>query len=108
MASRPPRADVARPVRRPWREALVLVCRECDGVRGFGPKQVRRALKAQAKRDLPPKAVRVAAVSCLDVCPKRATCVAVAGAGAAAVTVTGPEGTATVVDRIRAALDEAP
>lgn len=104
--SRPllPRADVARPVRRPWRSALVLVCRECKGARGFGPKQVRKALKGRAKADLPPKAVRVASVSCLDVCPKHATCVAVVGAGETAVTVNGPAGTASVLDRIGAAL----
>lgn len=101
------RGDMARPVRRPWRSSLVLVCRECDGARGFGPKQVRRALKAGARAELPAKAVRVASVSCLDICPKRAVTVAVAGVGETAVTVSGPGGVATVVSRLAAALDEA-
>lgn len=106
MAVRPPRTDdVARPVRRPWRSSLVLVCRECDGVRGYGPKQVRKALKAAAKAELPAKAVRVATVSCLDVCPKRAVTVAVAGVGETAVTVSGPAGVAAVVARLGDAVD---
>jgi hypothetical protein len=100
-----PRADVPRPVRRPWRSSLVLVCRECDGARGFGPKQVRRALKARAKADLPAKAVRVATVSCLDVCPKRAVTVAVTGVGETAVTVSGPAGAARVMDDLGQALE---
>lgn len=105
MAHRPPdRVDAARPVRRPWRSSLVLVCRECDGVRGCGPKQVRRELKRSAKADLPAKAVRVAMVSCLDVCPKRAVTVAVAGVGETAVTVAGPKAVAGVVAHLREAL----
>lgn len=100
------RADVARPVRRPWRSALVLVCRDCDGARHFGPQQVRRAIKGGAKARLPRKAVRVVSVSCLDVCPKRATCVAVVGAGETAVTVTGPAGAAGVVASIVRAIAE--
>lgn len=104
---RPDRPDVARPVRRPWRSSLVLVCRECDGVRGCGPKQVRKELKRRAKADLPAKAVRVATVSCLDVCPKRAVAVAVAGVGETAVTVAGPGAVAGVVDHLRRALDDA-
>lgn len=98
------RADVVRPVRRPWRSALVLVCRECDGAKGFGPKRVRKAVKARAKTVLPPKTVRVATVSCLDVCPQRATCVTVVGAGETTVTVSGPRGAAAVVDRVAQAL----
>jgi hypothetical protein len=101
-----PRADVPRPVRRPWRSSLVLVCRECDGTRGFGPKQVRKALKAQARDELPHKAVRVVTVSCLDVCPKRAVTVAVAGVGETAVTVSGPAGAARVIDDLGRALEE--
>lgn len=107
--ARPPFArtdDAPRPVRRPWRSSLVLVCRECDGVRGFGPKQARRALKTAAKGALPAKAVRVATVSCLDVCPKRAITVAVAGVGETAVTISGPAGAAAVVDDLRSALAE--
>jgi hypothetical protein len=99
-----PADDVPRPVRRPWRSSLVLVCRECDGVRGFGPKQARKALKTGAKTDLPPKAARVASVSCLDVCPKRAVAVAVAGVGETAVTISGPGGAATVIARLAEAL----
>jgi predicted metal-binding protein len=98
--------DAPRPVRRPWRSSLVLVCRECDGVRGFGPKQVRKALRTGAKAELPPKAVRVATVSCLDVCPKRAVTVAVAGVGETAVIVSGPQGTARVVEHLRGALED--
>ena len=98
------RADVARPVRRPWRSALVLVCRECDGGSGFGPKRVRKAMNAEAKATLPRKAVRVATVSCLDVCPKRATCVAVVGAGEVTVTVSGPKGASAVVALVGEAL----
>lgn len=101
-----PRADVPRPVRRPWRSSLVLVCRECDGARGFGPKQVRRALRTRARAGLPAKAVRVATVSCLDVCPKRAVTVAVAGVGETAVTVAGPAGAARVIDDLGRALEE--
>ena len=81
-----------------------MVCRECDGVRGFGPKQVRKALKTGAKAALPPKAARVVTVSCLDVCPKRAVTVAVAGVGETAVTVSGPAGTARVIDDVGRAL----
>lgn len=102
----PRTADGARPVRRPWRSALVLVCRECDGVRGFGPKQARKALKARAKAELPPKAVRIATVSCLDVCPKRAVTVAVAGVGETAVIISGPAGADRVVEHLGRALDE--
>ena len=104
---RTPAADGPRPVRRPWRSSLVMVCRECDGVRGFGPKQVRKALKARARDELPHKAVRIVTVSCLDVCPKRAVTVAVAGVGETAVTVSGPRGAAEVVSRLGRALDEA-
>jgi len=100
------RADVARPVRRPWRSSLVLVCRECDGVRAFGPKQVRAQLKRAAKVDLPRKAVRVVSTSCLDVCPKHATCVAVTGVGETAVTVNGPGGVAQVVAALAAGLGD--
>lgn len=99
--------DGPRPVRRPWRSSLVMVCRECDGVRGFGPKKVRRALKARARDELPHKAVRIVTVSCLDVCPKRAVTVAVAGVGETAVTVSGPRGAAEVVSRLGRVLDEA-
>lgn len=107
MSSRSPdrRADVARPVRRPWRSSLLLVCRECDGTRGFGPKQVRKALKAHAKAGLPPRAARVATVSCLDVCPKHAVTVAVTGVGETTVTISGPAGAASVIDGIGRALD---
>lgn len=101
-----PADDAPRPVRRPWRSSLVLVCRECDGVRGFGPKQVRKALKTGAKTSLPPKAVRVATVSCLDVCPKRAVAVAVAGVGETAVTVDGPTSTARVIEDLGCALED--
>jgi hypothetical protein len=96
--------DVPLPVRRPWRSSLVLVCRECDGARGFGPKQVRTALKAGAKTELPRKAVRVATVSCLDVCPKRAVTVTVTGVGETAVTISGPAGAARVIERLGRAL----
>jgi len=99
-------ADAARPVRRPWRSSLVLVCGECDGVRGYGPKQVRKALKEAAKAELPAKAVRVVSVSCLDVCPKRAVTVAVAGVGEAAVTISGPAGAARIIGDLRGALED--
>lgn len=98
--------DVVRRVRQPWRSSLVMVCQECDGVRGFGPKQVRKALKSKAKADLPHKAVRVVSVSCLDVCPKRAITVAVAGVGETAVTISGPASVERVVAELRQALDE--
>ncbi len=98
--------DAARPVRRPWRSSLVLVCRECDGARGYGPKQVRRDLKAGAKADLPAKSVRVVTVSCLDVCPKRAVTVAVAGVGETAVTVSGPGPVASVLADLGRALED--
>jgi len=101
------RDDLARPVRRPWRSSLVMVCRECDGVRGFGPKQVRKALKTRAKADLPHKAARVVTVSCLDVCPKRAITVAVAGVGETAVTISGPAGIDRIVSTLGRALDDA-
>ncbi|HEU5152408.1 MAG TPA: hypothetical protein VFU19_18105 [Iamia sp.] len=105
MTPESPRADVARPVRRPWRSSLVLVCRECDGARGFGPKRVRKALKARTRAGLPRKAARVATVSCLDVCPKRAVTVAVAGVGETAVTISGPVGAAALVDGLARALE---
>lgn len=91
-------------MRRPWRSALLLVCRECDGGSGYGPKQVRKTIKQAVKATLPRKAVRVASVSCLDVCPKRATCVAVVGEGETTVTVCGPEGAASVVASVGDAL----
>jgi predicted metal-binding protein len=99
-----PAADGSRTVRRPWRSSLVLVCRECDGARGFGPKQVRKALTADAKAHLPAKAVRVATVSCLDVCPKRAVTVAVVGVGETAVTIGDRAGAGRLVDRIGRAI----
>lgn len=98
--------DAARPVRRPWRSSLVLVCKECDGARGFGPKDVRKALRAGAKATLPRKAVRVAAVSCLDVCPKRSTTVVVAGVGETAVTISGPAGAASILADLDRALGD--
>jgi predicted metal-binding protein len=66
-----------RPVPRPWRE-LVLVCRKCtkklDGGFGKGGRDsLRRLLRAELRaggRD-----VRVVAVNCLGVCPKRAVSV---------------------------------
>jgi predicted metal-binding protein len=67
-----------RPVPRPWRE-LVLVCRKCtkklDGGFGKGGRDsLRRVLRAElragGRRD-----VRVVAVNCLGVCPKRAVSV---------------------------------
>ncbi|HEX7134220.1 MAG TPA: hypothetical protein VF228_16705 [Iamia sp.] len=97
--------DVPRPVRRPWRSSLVLVCRECDGVRGFGPKQVRKTLRARAKAALPRKAVRVATVSCLDVCPKRAVTVAVTGVGETAVIISTRAGATRLIDDLGRALD---
>jgi hypothetical protein len=85
-----------------------MVCRECEGVRGFAPKQVRKALKTRTKADLPPKAVRVVTVSCLDVCPKRAVTVAVAGVGETAVTISGPAGIDRIVATLGRALDADP
>lgn len=76
-----------RRVRTPWHRGVVLVCRECDGAKGFGPKKVRATLKAAVKATLPKRAVRVLAVDCLDVCPKRAVTVAMLGASHATVIV---------------------
>lgn len=83
----PPATTGPQRVRTPWHRGVVLVCRECDGARGFGPKKVRATLKAAVKATLPKRAVRVLAVDCLDVCPKRAVTVAVLGASHATVIV---------------------
>lgn len=79
MPDRPP------PLRRPWRSALLLVCRECDGTKGLRPKHVRSLLRRAAKDRLPRKAARVALVDCLDACPKRAVTVVVVGGPETAV-----------------------
>ena len=99
-----PAPDRARPVRPPWSSGVVLVCRECDGPRGFGPKRVRARLKQRARAVLPRKAVRVVAVACLDVCPKRSVTVATFGATETTVVVSGPGGCDAVVDGVAEAL----
>ncbi|MBS7458217.1 hypothetical protein [Coralloluteibacterium stylophorae] len=65
IASTPP--DIPQPADAPWRE-LVLLCGKClkkrdrEALRG----DLKRALKQAGHRD-----VRVATVSCFDLCPKR-------------------------------------
>ena len=49
--------------------------------------------------------MRVATVSCLDVCPKRAVTVAIAGVGETAVIVSGPAAAARLIDGLGQALD---
>jgi hypothetical protein len=94
-------------VRAPWRSGVVLVCRECKGARGFGPKQVRAGLRQRAKAEHPHrKAVRVLAVPCLDVCPQRAVTVATFGVRETTVVVSGPNGCATVIDQLADALGD--
>lgn len=83
----PPAATGPRRVRTPWHQGVVLVCRECDGAKGFGPKKVRATLREAVKATLPKRAVRVLAVDCLDVCPSRAVTVAMLGASHATVIV---------------------
>lgn len=39
-------SDRPRPVRPAWRSRVVLVCRECDGAKGFGPKPAERVTEA--------------------------------------------------------------
>ena len=99
--------DRPRPVRLPWRGAAVLVCRECDGPPGLGPKKVRKALKARTK-GLPKRTVRVLAVACLDACPKRGVTVATTGPSEAAVVVRSPAHCDAVVDELVAALGRRP
>lgn len=55
------------------RDALVSVCRACDG----DGKALRRALEAELKERGLQKRVRVVSSSCLDVCPKRAIAIAI-------------------------------
>jgi len=81
----------------------VLVCRECDGAKGFGPKRVRAAFRAEVKSALPRRTVRVLAVECLDVCPKGAVTVATLGLSEATVVVRRAAECATVVDGLAAA-----
>lgn len=93
-----PDADRPRPVRLPWREAVVLVCSECDGTKGLSPKKARKALKSRAKTDLPKKAVRVLATGCMDACPKGGVTVATAGVKESAVVVRSREQCGVVID----------
>lgn len=96
--------DRPLPVRLPWRDAVVLVCRECDGPTGFGPKKVRKLLKGRAK-GLPKRSVRVLAVGCMDACPKRGITVATAGARESAVVVRTPAHCDAVVDDLMATIE---
>ncbi len=95
--------DRPRPARLPWRVAAVLVCRECDGAKGFGPKKVRTALKAGAK-GLPKRSVRVLSVSCLDACPRDGVTVAVTGPSTRAVVVRTPSQCEALVGELTADL----
>jgi hypothetical protein len=61
-----------QPARLPGRDGVVFVCSEC----GRG-KALRRTLKGALKDRGWKKRLRVVAVSCLDLCPKRGVGVAV-------------------------------
>jgi hypothetical protein len=95
-----PRSDEVRRVRDRWATSAVLVCRECDGARGFGPKQVRKGLRREVKHRLPRGSARVLAVECMGECPKRAVTVAVAGPTIVTAVVSGPDGCAAVVEEM--------
>ncbi|WCO67057.1 hypothetical protein PO878_21440 [Iamia majanohamensis] len=99
--------DAPRPVRLPWRDAVVLVCRECDGRGGLSPKKVRKALKGRVGATLPRRSVRVLAASCLDACPKQGVTVATAGASERAVVVRTRAQCDGVVDALAADLPTA-
>jgi predicted metal-binding protein len=94
------RSDEARRVRDRWATSAVLVCRECDGARGFGPKQVRKQLRRDVKDRLPRRSARVLAVECMGECPKHAVTVAVAGPTIVTATVSGRDGCAAVIDEM--------
>jgi hypothetical protein len=76
-----------RRVRNPWRQAVILVCRECDGSPGVRPKHVRTSLKAAVEATVGKRAVRVLSAGCLDVCPKRAVTVALLGSSHTTVVI---------------------
>jgi len=59
------------------REALLIVCRACEG----DPKLLRKRLRVAARSRLGKRAVRVVASSCLDLCPGDAVAVACAIGG---------------------------
>jgi hypothetical protein len=61
---------------RPWKRGLVLVCQECDGAATAKPSEVLHAAKRVARSE-GRKQIRVTGSGCLDVCPSRATALAV-------------------------------
>lgn len=67
------------PVKAPW-DGVALVCRKCSKKLGggFGPKgdeKLAKALRAELKASGRRRALRVVAVECLGLCPKRAVTV---------------------------------
>jgi predicted metal-binding protein len=64
-----------KPIKPPWKQAAVFVCRECSG---NADGNLRKWLKVRLKEDGLKKDVRVVSVGCLDVCPKRRVTVVVA------------------------------
>jgi hypothetical protein len=68
-------------VERPWRRGLVLVCLECEGSTSMKPTAVLQLSKAAA-RSKGRKEIRVTGSGCLDVCPTKATAIAIVVDGA--------------------------
>lgn len=81
----------------------ILVCKGDDCAKRGNPDRVRMALK-QAVRGLPPKAVKVAFVSCLGLCGEGPNVLVCRGEGAYH-RCTGAEAE-TIVDAVRGKLGE--
>ncbi len=69
-------------VDRPWGQALVLVCQECDGAPGLNGADGLKAAKATVRSVASKKQARVTGSGCLDVCPKGGIAVALSADGA--------------------------
>ena len=69
---------------RPWTNAIVLVCQECDGDEGMTPTAALKEAKSVARAVGPKGRSRVTGSGCLDVCPKRGIALTVSVDGAPA------------------------
>jgi hypothetical protein len=61
---------------RPWKNALVLVCQECDGAADFTAVDALKGARTVVRSVASKKQARVTGSGCLDVCPRRGVAIA--------------------------------